>query len=167
VPPSSEYSLIYPRDTNTSTFPRSLNPHLPNHTTTCTRTTLLSLTLPDYNGSYLEGCAMSLPFAVDSTYLVTLFPSKNNIPWASLQHYVKGRTVCRHTVINVFVTKHGSYKTINFYTAAGWIILHLRTNLQHPVLPLPSPCTLKRLYLSVILTLKHTIRNKTASLRIT
>ena len=67
VPPSSEHSLIYPRDTNTSTFLRSLNPHLPNHTTTCTRNTLLALKYPDYNSTCLEECALRVPFAVDST----------------------------------------------------------------------------------------------------
>ena len=67
MPRSSEYSLMYPRDTNISTFLRSLNPHLPNHTTTFTITTLLALTFPDQKGTHLEECSMRVPFAVDST----------------------------------------------------------------------------------------------------
>ena len=114
VPTSSEHSLIYPRDTNSSTFLWSLNPHLPNHMTTWTRTMLLALTFPDYNGTYLE----NVPCVCNSLWIRLtsyLFPHlKNNIPWASLQHYVKGRTVCHQSLIHSFVIKRGSYKNHQF-----------------------------------------------------
>ena len=56
---------------------------------------------------------------------------------AVLRYWKNSMPSTSHPLIHVFVIKHGSYKTINFYAASGHNIRRLGTNLQRPVLPFP------------------------------
>jgi len=58
-------------------------------------------------------------------------------------------------------------QNVGVISAAPCIIIHLKAKLPRPVLPLPSPGTHNRLYLSVVLTLQHTIQNKKTNLSTT